>query len=110
MLPLLLFGQIGGPLLYFQKCRHTLSWSLIFQVTPNQKEQQPFARSGHWARLVSGFLHVASPAHGTDLSVVPGPATPDMFPIALRVADTALPKTQVQDGFGSYTLYCSSVK
>lgn len=35
VLPFLLFGQVGRPLLCIHKYRQTLSWSLIFQVTPN---------------------------------------------------------------------------
>ena len=110
VLPFLLFGQVGGPLLYIHKCRHTLSWRLIFQVTPNQKEQRSSASSHRCPWLVSGLLHVASPPCGTDFRVFSVPATLDKFPIPLHAAGTALPETQAQEGFGSYTFYCSSVK
>lgn len=42
------------------------------------------------------------------LECVSVPAMLDKFPIPLHAADTALPETQVQEGFGSYTFYCSS--
>lgn len=73
------FGQVGEPLLYIHKCRHTLSWSGISQARQKRKEQRSSARSHGWAWLQSAFLQVASAPRGTYSAVSSAPAAPEQI-------------------------------